>query len=600
MDIAVFPAGNELTEIYRKGETMPTLKKTLHNIVLYTFAIVLTSGMPMVAFATDKPGGYTYDEETGRWNTSKWVFDKNSNAYVPASSVKKSSPAPPESVTDENKTDEEASEGSDAAVDENAKAETETDITNDTDVKNDIDSESTTGDAKVSSNTKGGDAKSGQADVDALVINSVHSTVDGETSGVAFFTMDINGDVHGDITIGPAIGDAEVNKNVNLNSNTNVDNDTVLTNDVDLKAKSGDAIIEKNTEAGSATSGDANAVANVLNLINTVIAANKSFVGTINIHGNLNGDILVSPEFIPQLLESNKASAVEIDMPLSLNLNNDQNIINNVNLSATSGDATVKDNTGAGSAKTGEAQTKLTVLNLTGHKVDAKNSLLVFVNVLGKWVGMIVDAPGATSAAIGSGVTNHDINVSDTTNVNNNSKIVNNLNLDAESGDASVTSNTKAGDATSGDATASANIANIDTSEFNLTGWFGIVFINVFGSWIGSFGVDTEAGTVVPLSGTAVEAGKNNAPNLQFGFMPKVEDNAKLTSLAKATTTGKTPHDIKAQLASMMSTVSPNIPAPVQEKTMAKDLQLDNLYMIGGFAVAGMSGVWMAIRRWFQ
>jgi hypothetical protein len=571
---------------------MRTLKKTLHNIVLYTFAIVLVSGMPMVAYAQDEPETYTYDEASGRWNSTKWVYDKATDVYVPAPPAGAKKPEP---AKDDDKVA--SPTGGDAKVDNTVDADGTTDIDNDTEIKNGVESESTTGDAGVSSNSKAGDAKSGQADADALIINSVHSTVSGDTSGVAFFTMDINGDVHGDITIGPAIENAEVNQDIDLNSKTNVDNDTVLTTDVNLKAKSGDATVDKNTEAGSATSGDANAVANVLNLINTVIAANKSFVGTINIHGNLNGDILVSPEFIPQLLASNKASAVEIDMPLSLNLNNDKNIINNVNLNATSGDATVRDNTGAGTATTGQAQTKLTVLNLTGHKVDAKNSLLVFVNVMGSWVGMIVDAPGATSAAIGSGVTNHDINASDETNVDNNSKIVNNINLDAESGDASVTSNTKAGDATSGDANASANIANIDTSEFNLTGWFGILFINVYGSWIGSFGVDTEAGGVVPLSGTARD---DKAPNLQFGFMPKAEDNEKLNSLAKAVADDQAPEDIKAQLASMMSTVSPNIPAPQPEKTLSKDLPLDNLYMVGGFAVAGISGAWMAIRRWFN
>lgn len=571
---------------------MRTLKKTLHNIVLYTFAIVLVSGMPMVAYAQDEPETYTYDEGSGRWNSTKWVYDKATDVYVPAppAGAKK-----PELAKDDDKVA--SPTGGNAKVDSAVDADSTTDIDNDTEIKNGVESDSTTGDAGVSSNSKAGDAKSGQADADALIINSVHSTVSGDTSGVAFFTMDINGDVHGDITIGPAIENAEVNHDIDLNSKTNVDNDTVLTTDVNLKAKSGDAKVDKNTEAGSATSGDANAVANVLNLINTVIAANKSFVGTINIHGNLNGDILVSPEFIPQLLASNKASAVEIDMPLSLNLNNDKNIINNVNLNATSGDATVRDNTGAGTATTGKAQTKLTVLNLTGHKVDAKNSLLVFVNVMGNWVGMIVDAPGATSAAIGSGVTNHDIDASGETNVNNNSKIVNNLNLDAESGDASVTSNTKAGDATSGDANASANIANIDTSEFNLTGWFGILFINVYGSWIGSFGVDTEAGSVVPLSGAAV-SGANNAPNLQFGFMPNEKHNDKLVALAKATTSGQTPDDIKAQLAAMMSTVSPNIPAP--RVSSPAGLDMTSAFTIGGFALAGISGAWMAMRRWHE
>lgn len=572
---------------------MRTLKKTLYNIVLYTLGIVLASGMPMVAFAADEPETYTYDEASGRWSSTKWTYDKDTDVYVPAPPSKQqadSSAAAADVVADPI--------GGSVTVDKTVDADATTDINNDTDVKNGIKSDSTTGDAGVVSNTKAGDAKSGQADANALVVNSVHSTVDGETSGVAQFTIDIYGDITGDITIGPAITNAEVNQNIDLNSKTNVDNDTVLTNDVDLKAKSGDAMVNKNTEAGSAKSGDANAVASVLNLINTVIAANKSFIGTINVYGNLNGDILISPEFIPQLLASNNVSTVEIDMPLSTDLNNDQGIVNNVNLNATTGDATVRDNTGAGNANTGTAQTKLTVLNLTGHEVDAANSLLVFVNVLGNWVGMIVDAPDATAAAIGSGVVNHDVTVSDTTNINNKSKIINNLDLSAESGDASVTSNTKAGDATSGNATASANIANISTSKFNLTGWFGVLFINVFGTWIGSFGVDTEAGTVTPLSGTALSnVGPGVAPNLQFGFMPKSDDNNKLTTLGLDATTGQAPDDIKNQLAALMSTVNPNIPSASLAPS-ARGADMTTMFTLGGFALAGVSGAWMALRRW--
>src|SRR5690606_26762954 len=83
-----------------------------------------------------------------------------------------------------------------------------------------------------------------------------------------------------------------------------------------------------------------------------------------------------------------------------------QSIVNNINTAAASGNANVSNNTQAGNATTGDAQTNVTILNLTGRNVVAANSLLVFVNVLGEWVGVIVDAPaGSTSAALGTGVT---------------------------------------------------------------------------------------------------------------------------------------------------------------------------------------------------
>jgi hypothetical protein len=110
---------------------------------------------------------------------------------------------------------------------------------------------------------------------------------------------------------------------------------------------------------------------------------------------------------------------------------------------------------------------------------------------------MIVNAPtGATAAALGGGNCSASAMSADNTDVNSttNMAINNNVKVNAQSGDSSVTQNTKAGNATTGDATASANIANIANSSLSFSSWFGILFINVFGSWQGSFGVNTSAG----------------------------------------------------------------------------------------------------------
>lgn len=579
---------------------MHKIKQVLQNTVLYAMAVVLVGGMPMVAFAEENPETYTYDAASGRWISNKWVYDSATNVYVPAvpEGATKPTPEPAAEVSDEDApADTKQVAGGDAVVDEDINGSANTAIDNNNTIQHGLNSNAGTGNAGVKSNTKAGDALSGDANADTTIINSIHTTVDGETEGVARFTTNIYGDVMGDITIGPSIANAQVDRDVNLNSETDINNNNAITNDVKIKATSGDAEVAQNTEAGNAKSGDANAVANVLNLINTIIGANKSFIGTINIYGNLNGDILISPDFIPQLLADNSIEKLEIDMPLSMHVNDDSSIVNNVDLTATTGDATVKDNTGAGSATTGSANTKLTVLNLTGRKVNAKNSLLVFVNVLGKWVGMIVDAPNATAAAIGNGVVSNTVNVSDDTNITNKSKIINNLDLSAESGDASVTQNTKAGDAESGNATASANIANIESTELQLTDWFGVLFINVFGTWIGSFGVDTEAGTVIPLASAAVATqapAATNAPNLRFGFRPSttsattvqnptsVESDAMSETMAAA----------NAYLASV-----PNAPNSVRPVASPREDPFSAVMMVGGFMAAGVSSAWVGIRR---
>lgn len=591
---------------------MHSLKKVLHTSMVYAVSIMLVGVTPATFVnAADEPATYTYDAANQRWNTDQWVYDSNTGVYVPASTAQTT--APPASSNDtplsvpstENGTDpNQTVQKTDSSTSDSNKASQDTSIKNSATIDNTLNADSISGGANVVSNLKAGDAKTGTADAITTTVNSVHSTIDGDTQGIAHFTTNIYGDVTGDITIGPSIDKATIDKSIILNSNTNVQNSDTITNNLNVSAASGDANVKSNTDAGDATSGNANAVANVLNLINTIIAANKSFVGTINIYGNLNGDILVSPDFIPQLLASNADNKVNISMPLSMstNVNDDQAIINNIKLQATSGNANVKDNTGAGSATTGMANTNLTVLNLTGHEIDAKKSLLVFVNVLGKWVGMIVDAPGATAAAFGSGVTNNEINVTDTTNISNASRILNNINLAAKSGDANVVGNTLAGNATTGNATASANIANISTSTIKLSDWFGILFINVFGTWVGSFGIDTNAGTVVPLGGMALPDQQpiNGSPNLAFGFIPRNGNEAKLSAPTRQDNYNS-PLDKQAALSFASDNDMPFIPgAPNSNINRNSSPSLNSTMMTtGGFAatLASLSGALMLARR---
>jgi hypothetical protein len=593
---------------------MHNLKRILQKTVLFAVSITLVGGAPMVAFAED-PATYTYDSANQRWNTDKWVYDSKTGVYIPAStSSTTSAPAPASSTPSDSSTDKAAAPtsttaapaaGGDATVVDHANDSSNTNVNNDSKINNTLNSGTATGDAGVTSNQKAGGAVTGDANGDTTTVNSVHSTVGGDTSGIAHFTTNIYGDVTGDISIGPSIGNATIDRDININSNTNVNNDDAITNNLNIASNSGNANVKGNTQAGSAKSGNANAVANVLNLINTIIAANKSFIGTINIYGNLNGDILVSPDFIPQLLASNANNKVNIEMPLSstTNINDDQSVINNIRLNATTGNANVKDNTGAGSATTGTAKTNLTVLNLTGHQVVAKKSLLVFVNVLGKWVGMIVDAPGATSAAFGSGVISDKVSVSDTNNLNNKSRITNNINLAAHSGDANVEDNTSAGDATTGDATASANIANISTDTFQLSDWFGVLFINVFGTWVGSFGVDTEAGTVVPLSGMALP--QNNpaigAPNMRFGFNPKNTPDAQVSAVGLGSGNNIN-GDPMAASALMTAANQPIVPGAPQLRAGVSPHEdpFSVVMMWSGFTIAGISGAWYVLRQWWE
>lgn len=219
-----------------------------------------------------------------------------------------------------------------------------------------------------------------------------------------------------------------------------------------------------------------------------------------------------------------------------------QTITNNISLQASSGNANVSDNTEAGNALSGNANTNLMLYNLTGKQIIGSNALLVFVNVLGEWVGMIVDAPaGATSSMIGNNTTTNTPPVTAAGSVQGDNTINNNITVSASSGDATVSGNTGAGSALSGDAKASASILNMAGSQLSLADWFGVLFINVLGTWHGSFGIDTIMGG--QASGSNTDAGPTSpqVSGIQV-FEVTPGENNKLRLTPSKINTATSPH----------------------------------------------------------
>jgi hypothetical protein len=524
---------------------MHKLKNSVRLSLIYAAVVLLAGGQPMVAMAeatdtspptastttdatptpalttpapAEQERSYTYNPDTKHWDSDKWAYNPATGQYeaVVVPLVEQQQPVVLPPATDSPSTSATITSNTDAVID------------------NTLNSDATTGNATVGSNTTGGNATTGDATAIATLMNTINSSVGGDGAQFATFVTDVVGDVHGDIMLYPMLLAAMLQAaNTPTDSTITANNSAAITNDLNLNATSGDASVVKNTNAGNATTGTANTVANVMNIINSIIAANQSFVGTVNIYGNLDGDILVAPDFLPQLLASNTSGSSAPANSLVVSANDTQSIINNIDLNAASGNALVSNNTNAGSATTGDAKTNLVLLNLSGHQIVAKDSMLVFVNVLGQWVGLIVDAPAGTSAAaLGTDVTTNNVAPDLTIKVDNDSQIVNNIKLNSQSGDATVASNTNAGSAKTGDATASANVANISGSQLGLTGWFGVLFINVFGSWFGSFGVDTAAGKpIVPGRGGLNEPPATTAPTaVPFQFVPHTEPSSQTTS----------------------------------------------------------------------
>ncbi len=513
---------------------------------------------------------YSYNPDTGMWDTKAYAYDQSTGTYVPNPKTTSQGPTGPTGPTSPTGTQgttgtisktgpttttgaklsglgtatEDPSTSGDpiiqnsvpASKNKSSTASKSTGVFDnfyDASISTRITSKAVSGDTTVDSNTNAGDSTTGNAAAIANLINLLQSYWNSGGGNLQTFSSDITGDVTGDLYIDPRVlqqapSDPNPNGDVTINNQAN----GLIDNTIDLAAQSGSATVQNNTNGGNATTGNADAVANVVNMLNSMISSGQSFMGVINIYGNLDGDILLPQDVLNALLASNGGSTTGGS---SLNLSNTdtQAISNHVNANATSGQATVDHNTSAGSATTGDSLTNLTILNLTGRQVIGKDSLLVFVNVLGRWVGVIMDAPqGATAAALGGGITTNDgiptTGVGDV-NLNNasNSQINNNINVAAQTGDASVRNNTSAGNASTGNATASVNLLNIINSNLSFSDWFGVLFINVFGNWVGSFGINTEAGNL-PLA-QAQSSSSAPAPVFSFSTAPEVSASKRIT-----------------------------------------------------------------------
>ena len=542
---------------------------------------------PSTGLATPTYGiVYTYDQTSGLYDYPDWIFDAPSNGYVEVTETMAQPPAGadvvggPVVVTStgsgsNNTSNGSGGDGSSSISDTGAGSNntinndggagsgtisntgpdsnntlggSSTNNLNDNNttgasIVNLLDQQAGTGNSIVIGNTTAGAATSGNATDTANDINLLQSATNALGGNALTFVANINGNVNGDLlldpsTLGaiqPATGSGPVGtNNLTVNNSTNA----AINNNLNLDANSGNATVADNTTGGNATSGSAEAIANVVNLIDSAITSGQSFVGVININGDLNGNIEVSPDLVNQLIASNvptdtisetgPGSNNAIDGSTnSTNTNvtntNNEGINNNVNATSTSGQANVSNNTTAGNATSGNATNTITAFNLTGSTVVGSNDLLVFVNVSGTWVGMIINAPaGATAAELGGGITQASTGNNNTT-VNNgtNEQINNNITTNANSGNASVSGNTNGGNATSGSADTAVNLLNVENSDLSLSGWFGILFINVFGTWNGSFGPTSAFANLDYSAATGGSGTTVPATTQVFRFVPR-------------------------------------------------------------------------------
>ena len=188
-------------------------------------------------------------------------------------------------------------------------------------------------------------------------------------------------------------------------------NDAKLTNDINLGADTGSNSASLNTGNGIIQTGNASALGNIINMVNSNINVSKWLFAVLNIFGELAGNIILPQEDGSSSGESvsgggtmvgnentgpmstNYASATTNNTAEFSNVNN-ADIVSTLNVDANTGNNEANYNTGGDSTiKTGDVNVAASIFNFVNTNIIGRTLMLGFINVFGSWTGNFI-TPG--------------------------------------------------------------------------------------------------------------------------------------------------------------------------------------------------------------
>jgi len=223
--------------------------------------------------------------------------------------------------------------------------------------------------------------KTGDAVSLTEVVNDVNSTE--VESEVIFQTLNIfiPGDIN--LTLSPLsiIGDVinEENQNDPVITVAFVDsqNFAYVSNDIVSVSDTGGNSIEGLGDALIDT-GNAYSIVSLLNKVNTTIIGSKIYILTINIFGDVEGNI-----FLPEYQNTQNGCCGE-----SVNVSNSATVVNNVDSQAITGQNTIaSDGESESLIGTGDAQSVVNVVNIVNTTLVNVVFHYLYINNLGVWIG---------------------------------------------------------------------------------------------------------------------------------------------------------------------------------------------------------------------
>ena len=389
------------------------------------------------------------------------------------------------------------------------------------------DSASTNSSQNSSTNTSvnTGNAVSATATDNTVNTTSVNSQVVYQTINI-FVTQ--NGDINlsDPFTIAANAVQSYPGEPVINVSATTVNNYAYLSNDLVSFANTGNNVVNGATESAIINTGNAYSVVSLVNKVNFTVVNSEIHVITINLFGQLNGNII-----LPSLSQSSNCANCGVNM----NVNNNASVNNNINSSAVTGQNTA---TGSASINTGNATSAVNTLNIVNTNLVGVNAQVLYINDYGSWNGNFIGwgnlAPqsgGATLVFYSLGPNNTSLcaSCSAQTNVNNTAIVNNNISSFANTGGNSLLGN---GFILTGNAYSAISLINFINSTFiNSVGFFG--FINIFGNWTGNIGGEKEFAAQNQNQSNIVETSSTNSQTMESGGMLSVAQSNNTGSFVK-------------------------------------------------------------------
>ncbi|HUD44850.1 MAG TPA: hypothetical protein VMR41_04870 [Patescibacteria group bacterium] len=436
----------------------------------------------------------------------------------------------------------------DTSVNDNADAAspsadtpTPSDNSNNQTANNSSDNTSGSGSSNSSASPSSSSVTTGDATSSVDASNTVNTT--SINSQIIQQTLNIFVDQNGDLnlsspsTIASDVVSQHPNDpqiNVEL---TGVNNYTYLSNTIVSTANSGNNNITDSSGNAIITTGEACSLASLLNQVNFTIINSTIHILTINIFGNVNGNIIL-PE---NNLSTQSSASVDANIPSTID--NTALVTNTVNSSATTGGNTLTTTSAStsGGITTGSASSAVDLLNVVNTSVYGINFGGLYINLFGTWNGNFLGwndlSPQIGGTSLSLDTSNPDSGTaSDPSNSNNNSAVSNvaivNNNITSIANTGGNTVNASSGSINTGNAISEVSLFNFVNSSFiNSFGYFG--FINIFGTLNGDIG-----GTSEFITPTSTSADSNSQDDTSSDSTSNQKEDGGALSLSEANNVG--------------------------------------------------------------